>query len=95
MFINLFLILILILINLLLSEFGKTSSCNSNYSAYTCNPIIKSLSKCPKPHICVASKCGINFCCVNDKLLLKFKEKKSEEIDDEENNENIKIKNEI
>lgn len=81
------------------------ASCNSNeycplgwsvlrrqedYSAYTCNPTIKTERKCPKPHICVASKCGINFCCVNDKMLSKLEEKEVEEDEDlqEEKDEN-------
>ena len=39
-----------------------------DYSARTCEPTARTEEegKCPKPYMCVASKCGINFCCIND-----------------------------
>ncbi len=39
-----------------------------DYSAVTCEPTAREegKGKCPKPYMCVAAKCGINFCCVND-----------------------------
>jgi len=52
-----------------------------DYSAHTCNPTNPSRSKCPKPYMCVAAKCGISFCCVSDKMLTKVKQKESEERD--------------
>jgi hypothetical protein len=39
-----------------------------DYAAVTCKPTAPpgSPHKCPKPYMCVAAKCGINFCCVSD-----------------------------
>lgn len=33
-------------------------------SAHTCDPMAFN-AKCPRPHNCVHSKCGISFCCVH------------------------------
>lgn len=44
----------------------------SDYSTVTCDPTDRAHSKCPKPYSCVASRCGINFCCVNDSMLNIF-----------------------
>ncbi|KAI1717223.1 hypothetical protein DdX_06960 [Ditylenchus destructor] len=58
----------------------------ADYSAQTCDPMGKT-KKCPKPYMCVASQCGINFCCASDKMLAKIvetqhsEEEKSEEGD--------------
>uniref|UniRef100_A0A7E4UZ62 WAP domain-containing protein n=1 Tax=Panagrellus redivivus TaxID=6233 RepID=A0A7E4UZ62_PANRE len=65
----------------------KAASCNSNEycplgwsvkrkadgSTQTCVPHDPKV-KCGKPYTCVASKCGINFCCANDKMLARLKE---------------------
>jgi hypothetical protein len=42
---------------------------SADYSAHTCNPGVKERSKCPKPYMCVAAKCGISFCCANDSII--------------------------
>jgi hypothetical protein len=34
--------------------------------ALTCDPIDRERAKCPKPFMCIASKCGLKFCCSND-----------------------------
>ncbi|CAD5221317.1 unnamed protein product [Bursaphelenchus okinawaensis] len=54
-------------------------------SAHTCDPSNPSRSKCPKRHTCVAAKCGIKFCCINDKMSQKLKFEK--EIEEEMNND--------
>uniref|UniRef100_A0A0K0E211 WAP domain-containing protein n=1 Tax=Strongyloides stercoralis TaxID=6248 RepID=A0A0K0E211_STRER len=49
-------------------------------AAVTCEVGLK---KCDKPYTCVASHCGLKFCCANDKILKNF-QKESEEIDSED-----------
>uniref|UniRef100_A0A183CNQ8 WAP domain-containing protein n=1 Tax=Globodera pallida TaxID=36090 RepID=A0A183CNQ8_GLOPA len=53
----------------------------NDYSAHTCNPADPARAKCPKPHMCVAAKCGISFCCASDKMLDKLREQQSAERD--------------
>uniref|UniRef100_A0A914Y1Y1 Uncharacterized protein n=1 Tax=Panagrolaimus superbus TaxID=310955 RepID=A0A914Y1Y1_9BILA len=98
-FVNL--ILFLFVVNLV-NDVVLSASCNSNEycplgwsvkrkndsSTQTCVPHSET-DKCPKPYMCVASKCGINFCCISDKMLARLEEMEDEkeEPDDEENEE--------
>ncbi|CAD5227193.1 unnamed protein product [Bursaphelenchus xylophilus] len=54
-------------------------------SAHTCDPTNPTRSKCPNGHTCVAAKCGIKFCCINDKMARKIAERKEqEEVEEDE-----------
>uniref|UniRef100_A0A0N5C7G0 WAP domain-containing protein n=1 Tax=Strongyloides papillosus TaxID=174720 RepID=A0A0N5C7G0_STREA len=48
--------------------------------AVTCEVGVK---KCDKPYSCVASHCGLKFCCANDRILKNIKDV-SEEVEDDE-----------
>ncbi|PAV73736.1 hypothetical protein WR25_04651 [Diploscapter pachys] len=54
-------------------------------SAHTCDPTAFN-AKCPRPHNCVHSKCGISFCCVHSDKLEKWKRQEEIEKEIEENN---------
>ncbi|CEF59319.1 Hypothetical protein SRAE_X000107000 [Strongyloides ratti] len=43
--------------------------------AVTCEVGVK---KCDRPYTCVASHCGLKFCCANDKILKSFQERMEE-----------------
>uniref|UniRef100_A0A0K0FFM6 WAP domain-containing protein n=1 Tax=Strongyloides venezuelensis TaxID=75913 RepID=A0A0K0FFM6_STRVS len=49
--------------------------------AVTCEVGVK---KCDKPYSCVASYCGLKFCCANDRVLKNI-EDMSKEVEDYEN----------
>uniref|UniRef100_A0AC34QT14 Bestrophin homolog n=1 Tax=Panagrolaimus sp. JU765 TaxID=591449 RepID=A0AC34QT14_9BILA len=55
-------------------------------SVLTCEPHNPN-KKCPKPYMCIASKCGINFCCANEKMLEHVRNMEEAEAENKEDDE--------
>ncbi|KAE9554488.1 hypothetical protein FO519_002299 [Halicephalobus sp. NKZ332] len=55
-------------------------------SVLTCEPH-NPKKKCPKPYVCIASRCGIKFCCGNEKMLERFREMEEAEAENHEEDE--------
>ncbi|KAH7697039.1 Protein F54B11.10 [Aphelenchoides avenae] len=73
---------------------GWTVKRRKDGSAHTCDPTDR--VKCPKPYTCVASRCGINFCCGNDKMLDRMAQMEEDEADaKEESTEEINAEDEL